>query len=66
MRLTFDARSHSAEMLRDATAGYLQAVPSAMIFVRDDHGSHNPAEALRMEDFALGTALLLWLLTQDD
>jgi len=32
-----------------------------MIFVRNDHGSHNPAEAMPMEDFALGR-----LLTQDD
>jgi N-carbamoyl-L-amino-acid hydrolase len=28
-------------------------VPSAMIFVRNQHGSHNPHEAMRMDDFEL-------------
>jgi beta-ureidopropionase / N-carbamoyl-L-amino-acid hydrolase len=35
-----------------------------MIFVRNGHGSHNPAEAMRIEDFALGAELRL--LSQDD
>ena len=33
-------------------------VPSAMVFVRNEHGSHNPAEAMALEDFCLGTQLL--------
>ena len=37
-----------------AVAGY----PAAMIFVRNANGSHNPSEALDMDDFALGTQLL--------
>ena len=37
---------------------------SAMIFVRNAHGSHNPDEAMDMADFALGTRLLSWMLLQ--
>jgi N-carbamoyl-L-amino-acid hydrolase len=29
-----------------------------MIFVRNEHGSHNPAEAMRMDDFLLGCEVL--------
>jgi N-carbamoyl-L-amino-acid hydrolase len=29
-----------------------------MIFVRNEHGSHNPEEAMAMDDFMLGTELL--------
>ena len=48
----------------DAADFALNGVPTAMIFVRNDHGSHNPAESMRMEDFARGTELLLWFLTR--
>jgi len=37
-------------------------VPSSMIFVRKDHGSHNADEAMEIADFALGTRLLTWML----
>lgn len=40
------------------------AIPTAMIFVRNDNGSHNPDEAMGMEDFTLGTQLLAWQLIQ--
>jgi len=33
-----------------------------MIFVRNDHGSHNPEEAMALEDFAVGTRALIGLL----
>ena len=33
-------------------------VPSAMIFVRNSHGSHNPQEAMAMEDFMAGAEVL--------
>ncbi|MFC3125557.1 hydantoinase/carbamoylase family amidase [Pseudoroseomonas globiformis] len=33
-------------------------VPSAMIFVRNQHGSHNPREAMEMDDFMVGADLL--------
>lgn len=35
-------------------------VPAAMIFVRNEHGSHNPREALEFQDFAAGTRLMMW------
>ncbi len=33
-------------------------VPTAMLFVRNAHGSHNPREAMDMEDFAQAAAVL--------
>ena len=33
-------------------------VPSGMVFVRNPYGSHNPDEAMTMEDFAQGLKLL--------
>ena len=39
-------------------------IPSAMIFVRNDKGSHNPDEAMDMQDFLTATGLLAWQLTQ--
>ena len=39
-------------------------IRSAMIFVRNTHGSHNPDEAMDMADFALGTRLMAWMLMQ--
>ncbi len=35
-----------------------QGIPSAMIFVRNQNGSHNADEAMEMDDFALGWQLL--------
>ena len=42
----------------DAAVFANQGVPSAMIFVRNAHGSHNPAEAMDRADFMAGAALL--------
>ncbi|SUY26537.1 N-carbamoyl-L-amino acid hydrolase [Burkholderia oklahomensis] len=33
-------------------------VPSGMLFVRNDHGSHNPHEAMSIDDFMLGAGVL--------
>jgi N-carbamoyl-L-amino-acid hydrolase len=33
-----------------------------MIFVRNEHGSHNPDEAMSLDDFAVGARALLQLL----
>lgn len=33
-------------------------IPTAMIFVRNDHGSHNPDEAMDYDDFFLASAVL--------
>ncbi len=42
----------------DAAEFANHGVPSAMIFVRNEHGSHNPNEAMDMADFLLGTEVL--------
>ncbi len=39
-------------------------VPTGMIFVRNANGSNDPAEAMEMDDFAVGTELLLRYLTR--
>lgn len=42
----------------DAAVFANAGVPSAMIFVRNEHGSHNPEEAMAMDDFKLGAELM--------
>jgi N-carbamoyl-L-amino-acid hydrolase len=46
----------------DAAVFARVGIPSAMIFVRNEHGSHNPDEAMSMDDFAVGTRALTGLL----
>jgi beta-ureidopropionase / N-carbamoyl-L-amino-acid hydrolase len=48
----------------DAAVFANAGIPSAMIFVRNDHGSHNPEETMALEDFAVGTRALIGLLQQ--
>ncbi|HEY6432246.1 MAG TPA: hydantoinase/carbamoylase family amidase [Acetobacteraceae bacterium] len=46
----------------DAAAFAAAGVPSGMIFVRNENGSHNPREAMAIEDFLAGTAVMAgWL-----
>jgi len=33
-------------------------VPSAMVFVRNQHGSHNPYEAMEIDDLMVGTSII--------
>jgi N-carbamoyl-L-amino-acid hydrolase len=42
----------------DAAVFANAGVPSAMIFVRNEHGSHNPNESMEIEDFAAGVAVM--------
>lgn len=42
----------------DAAAFAAAGIPAGMIFVRNQNGSHNPDEDMRMEDFARATAVL--------
>jgi N-carbamoyl-L-amino-acid hydrolase len=42
----------------DAAAFAQAGVPAAMLFVRNQNGSHNPHEAMRMEDFADGCSVM--------
>jgi N-carbamoyl-L-amino-acid hydrolase len=46
----------------DAAVFCKVGVPSAMVFVRNDRGSHNPDEGMALEDFAVGAGALLELL----
>lgn len=48
----------------DAAAFAAAGVPTAMIFIRNANGSHNPDEAMRIEDFMVATDLLAWQLTR--
>jgi len=48
----------------DAAVFAKVGIPSAMILVRNDHGSHNPEEAMALKDFAVGTRALIGLLQQ--
>jgi len=48
----------------DAAEFAAAGIPSAMIFVRNDNGSHNPQEAMSLGDFAVGTRALTALLRQ--
>ncbi len=42
----------------DAAVFANQGIPSAMIFIRNAHGSHNPNEAMAMDDFMTGVSIL--------
>ncbi len=42
----------------DAAAFAEAGIPSSMLFVRNQNGSHNPKEAMRMEDFAQACAVV--------
>ena len=46
----------------DAAVFAKVGIPSAMVFVRNESGSHNPDETMSLEDFAVGSRLLLGLL----
>jgi beta-ureidopropionase / N-carbamoyl-L-amino-acid hydrolase len=43
---------HDAAVLANA------GIPSAMVFVRNEHGSHNPKEAMNLDDFIAGIAVM--------
>jgi N-carbamoyl-L-amino-acid hydrolase len=48
----------------DAAAFAAVGVPMGMIFVRNANGSHNPHEAMEIDDFMAGTTLLTWYLAE--
>lgn len=51
-RLVPSGAGHDAAVFANA------GIPSAMIFIRNENGSHNPREAMRLEDFMQGVALM--------
>ena len=42
----------------DAAAFAEAKIPAGMLFVRNQHGSHNPKEDMRMDDFAAACAVV--------
>jgi len=46
----------------DAAVFAKMGIPTGMIFVRNEHGSHNPDEAMTLDDFGIATRALLGLL----
>jgi N-carbamoyl-L-amino-acid hydrolase len=46
----------------DAAVFAKLGIPTGMIFVRNEHGSHNPDEAMTLEDFGVGSRSLMGLL----
>ena len=48
----------------DAAAFAAAGVPMGMIFIRNENGSHNPREAMRIDDFMAGVSLMTWYLLQ--
>ena len=49
----------------DAAAFAKAGVPMAMLFVRNENGSHNPAEAMDIDDFLQAVSILtLWLVAE--
>ena len=42
----------------DAAVFANAGIPTAMIFIRNDKGSHNPDESMTIEDFIKGTEIL--------
>ena len=48
----------------DAAAFAAAGVPIEMIFIRNENGSHNPREAMTIDDFLEGVSLLTWFLNK--
>lgn len=57
-RLGLPAETLPSGAGHDAAIFANEGVPSAMIFVRNEHGSHNPREAMALDDFLNGANLL--------
>jgi len=50
----------------DAAVFSNSGVPSGMIFIRNEHGSHNPDEAMEISDFLIGTSVLFRYLSESN
>jgi N-carbamoyl-L-amino-acid hydrolase len=57
-RLRIPAKIMASGGGHDAAAFAQAGVPAGMVFVRNQNGSHNPHEAMRMDDFAAGAAVV--------
>jgi N-carbamoyl-L-amino-acid hydrolase len=57
-RLKIDAPQMASGAGHDCAVFANAGVPCAMIFIRNDHSSHNPEEAMEIDDFAEASRLL--------
>ena len=57
-RLTIPHSRMASGAGHDAAVFAGAGIPSSMIFVRNQNGSHNPDEAMRMEDFDTAVRLM--------
>jgi N-carbamoyl-L-amino-acid hydrolase len=62
--LNLSARVLASGAGHDAANFSAAGIPTAMIFVRNEHGSHNHLEAMDIKDFSQGARLLAELLLQ--
>ena len=58
-QLGISARAIASGASHDAATFAQRGIPMGMIFVRNAHGSHNPAEAMTIEDFAAAARVLI-------
>jgi N-carbamoyl-L-amino-acid hydrolase len=58
------ARAMPSGAGHDAAMFAAQGIPTAMLFVRNANGSHNPDETMNLDDFATATRLLAGLMWQ--
>jgi beta-ureidopropionase / N-carbamoyl-L-amino-acid hydrolase len=50
----------------DAAVFANAGIPSAMVFVRNENGSHNPKEAMNLDDFVAGIAVMRTAIEEAD
>ncbi len=62
--LGIEAMQLGSPASHDAAAFAAAGVPMGMIFVRNENGSHNPHEAMAIDDFMTGTTLLTQYLAE--
>ncbi len=63
-RIGIEARTMASGAGHDASVFSLHGVPSAMLFIRNTDGSHNPDEAMALADFNAALAVLVEMLSQ--
>lgn len=63
--LGMTSRQMDSGASHDAAAFAQAGVPTGMIFVRNANGSHNPNEAMKIEDLLEATRLLTWWLATE-
>lgn len=57
-KLGLDCQAMASGAGHDAAVYANAGIPAAMLFVRNENGSHNPAEAMDLEDFVDGVEVL--------